>query len=1587
MSCGANLNYKNIIFKIVKINRLKENHTYIFAGNVKKEIQKILEKYESKKNLLKKEKDDLEKYYGKKNLGNLFSIKTKKFSIIYESIFIDDSITNIRRKIFAFLSKSNDLILEQNQELWVKMKKGDTKILGFKYENLEFLPSLYQKEIKPDHKSFISKNGQIILTEPLVNNNDMTIFDSTNGLEFENNEIYLHNLLDEVAYLNKNKKLIDDFIKNGYFVKHWPLGTNEFSNSQYVESLSRMKKLLKSENKLVNFIDNVEYDKKSFGDCSIIQVLVHIKNDSEEDFIDLRKIFQFLALDEKTPFIRYKDADWPTPWYLFYKPLIENRVITERQMREWIINTKYNRDTKMKEIKYSIRGLTIKRHIYDLDGEPKYATINIHKNGNIEIRLAYKEVYHATMKNVYDALIDIGSLIKKINDIDYRAQRKISRKLKINQPDVTFDANKNLINFGKYTNLILMDTINGINIDGKIDYKKMNDFANNFTPFVSPVLSQKNSTNRMLILKYKRVSNYSKMNEVYEFIHKTLQQTPNAAVETIVNLVADNFKKSIDEAIKSYKDWERKYGFLGIHSKRGVRQIGVEIKVLNNKLYLKGSKTIMQLTDTYNFICKFLKIYFNQSYYLSKTELKSLISDDILQIENIENESLLNNVNNQNNTYMNTYNYNNTLGDIYGENYSNYIVTDNVNNANDDVAVEDSNIANNANNPFPLDRENYLAKDSEIAKDIGMKCKDQVKEKDTCDDFCEDEFYALRRLQKYDNAIFRFRSDPKFKNYARKCQPQERQPLVLHYDPLKDSRIDSKSFKNVVKYGSSPDRQNYYLCAQVWCPIEEIPISMESIKNDIVERPMRKGKCLTAKCPSCLKNKKVTWLKIIPKDKFHPYIGFLDPSIHPLGNLCLPCCFKKPMEDKKSKKYNIYKKCVGEDVNSNQEDEQTDYIMGRDKMPLYKNRFGILPANLAKLFSSRCDTGYMQDKQSCFLRRGVVNDEKQSFLQVIVSIVESDDNPITKKVLKEYLFNKKLENERLFSSLNNGELKILFDDKKSNLTPIENFKKYMMDNTEKITEEFLIDFLSRPNVLFKEGLNIFLLDSRSLLCPSGFNAREFYKKNRKSIFIYTDGRYYEPLYKVTNKKGELIHEKLFLFSNPIVEKIYNMILNNCESKQIINWEKIRKENLKDKYYNIHENLNASNMLSLLNKNKIEILGQIKDKYNKSIGFMTKYNFPVFFLPEGENININVVEKWKPQSFKDTYNFYNKISQQTKIPHQPIRLYRDNNNLIIAILLENNSIIPVKPTNANPNLLEGPGKFYYDVDNYLYSEEKIVDRRTKLVQYIVYLNESYERVRFEISRNIQNNKIKEEIYEIIRSDKNLNERRNRLRLKLKSLLTKLCIVVKTLPFNIDNYVKPSIRTVCESYQKYGNPTKVKTSCNKSFHCHFTNGKCKLIILEKNPINYTNNFDIFLDRVTEEILRNKFLRDEIMEDKIEDIIDKNNFNFRPNQIALTGATDILDQIKKLYEKKETYYINPADMYSTVEPKYYGINKNKYLIAHQELTIDSLNLNFLPSHWIKIFKKKYKYYDEKAENNSMYLSLIRILSDTETPIKNNM
>ena len=107
------------------------------------------------------------------------------------------------------------------------------------------------------------------------------------------------------------------------------------------------------------------------------------------------------------------------------------------------------------------------------------------------------------------------------------------------------------------------------------------------------------------------------------------------------------------------------------------------------------------------------------------------------------------------------------------------------------------------------------------------------------------------------------------------------------------------------------------------------------------------------------------------------------------------------MDNPKAKGYSKYMKCLGQDVNASVEGESADYIMGRDKMPLTKGRYGLLPVNLAKLFKSRCDTGKMQANTTCFLRFGVKDDINQSFLQAITGIVDTVQ-PMTLTVLKKY---------------------------------------------------------------------------------------------------------------------------------------------------------------------------------------------------------------------------------------------------------------------------------------------------------------------------------------------------------------------------------------------------------------------------------------------------------------------------------------------------------------------------------------------------------------------------------------------------------
>ena len=242
--CGIKDYEKKNIFKIIRLDRLKNNTcSYVFIGEQPRDVKQSLSNLE-----LTGKSDGLLKSHFKQYYDIITKHKTQRFKFIYQHIYEDDTITTIRKKIFCFMSNNKDILLPKNQELWIIYGSG-TKILGPTWTNIEGRPSLLQKEIVPDYKNFVAKDGHTILVEHAVNINDQTLYDATNGIRFENGEIYLHMLNDEMEYCRSIGKKVNDILVNGYFIKYWAGALIEYDPDIIYKEMERLKPLIKAEDK------------------------------------------------------------------------------------------------------------------------------------------------------------------------------------------------------------------------------------------------------------------------------------------------------------------------------------------------------------------------------------------------------------------------------------------------------------------------------------------------------------------------------------------------------------------------------------------------------------------------------------------------------------------------------------------------------------------------------------------------------------------------------------------------------------------------------------------------------------------------------------------------------------------------------------------------------------------------------------------------------------------------------------------------------------------------------------------------------------------------------------------------------------------------------------------------------------------------------------------------------------------------------------------------------------------------------------------------------------------------------------------
>jgi hypothetical protein len=337
------------------------------------------------------------------------------------------------------------------------------------------------------------------------------------------------------------------------------------------------------------------------------------------------------------------------------------------------------------------------------------------------------------------------------------------------------------------------------------------------------------------------------------------------------------------------------------------------------------------------------------------------------------------------------------------------------------------------------------------------------------------------QMERLDPVLFQTKKKTgKFDGYSRMCLSNNRvQPIILTDEERETIEKETPGIfkkQDILRYGSDPSKQYNYVCPRYWCMKTKRPMSKEEVDSGVCGKVIPKD------------------AKVIPPG--HYVYEFFNPAQHGtqdkyvqhypgfIKDTCLPCCYKnwntpdqierrqkcikeeeeKEKVDLEKEKVDLEKEKVDlekEKVDLEKEEKElpkenipvakkpvkSDYIKGPEKFPLGLDRWGYLPLPIQMFFkepSTECQVSNvntnLKKNYTCMLRHGVENNQKQSFIACIADILFYGErmNKIqvgvpTIKIMKEKI----IESITLdtFLTLQNGDLVSLFTEKESKEEP------------------------------------------------------------------------------------------------------------------------------------------------------------------------------------------------------------------------------------------------------------------------------------------------------------------------------------------------------------------------------------------------------------------------------------------------------------------------------------------------------------------------------------------------------------------------
>jgi hypothetical protein len=531
--------------------------------------------------------------------------------------------------------------------------------------------------------------------------------------------------------------------------------------------------------------------------------------------------------------------------------------------------------------------------------------------------------------------------------------------------------------------------------------------------------------------------------------------------------------------------------------------------------------------------------------------------------------------------------------------------------------------------------------------------------------------YWQERIEKKDPIIILKEEEPGFNAYSKVCPSnQRRQPVILTKEELEDIQRSNPGFLDekegdVVKYGSTPDNQYYYICPKYWNLRDDTLITEEEIiKNKLQDKIIPE------------KAKKVEDGKYIfqfydDSGERKRFPGFQTNS-HPKG-YCLPCCFKKWNTKELTNKRKICSGNVEEEPLGEKNASSKEYIVGAEKVQIPVGRWGYLPIAVQKLLqevNANCQisktNAMLKSNYPCLLRHGIKNNSDksngtQSFIACIADALfytksDTEGNPIhvTIQEMKEIIISTlTLDN---FITLQNGNLVTNFySEPNSSLlkegeevesqvkmesnfykkcqalsdgsgaalfkkvsNAFDNFIRYLRDDEILIDYTYLWDLISRPNPnLFKDGINLVVLEipneditnNVNIICPTNHYSSDFYNERKPTLILVGQDKYFEPVYsykedRSDKKQKKIAVQKFFIEAEP-ARLSANM--KNFFEKIVRPYfqNKCVPFSSMPKLYKAKRSLLLSKLVNMLNELGYSPLFQVMNYHNKIIGVVAE----------------------------------------------------------------------------------------------------------------------------------------------------------------------------------------------------------------------------------------------------------------------------------------------------------------------------------------------------------------------------------------------